>query len=60
MSVSRAETVKKMMETEVRGLSLQLSASGVGYRENIVGTGKDDAGDAIDRRVEFRIIECAR
>ena len=60
LSVSRAETVKKMMETEVRGLSLQLSASGVGYRENIVGTGKDDAGDAIDRRVEFRIIECAR
>ena len=60
LSLSRAETVKKMMEAEVRGLSAQLSATGVGFRENIVGTGKDDASDAIDRRVEFKVIECVR
>ena len=36
----------------------ELAARGVGFRENIVGTGRDDASDALDRRVEFTVIGC--
>lgn len=60
LSVQRAETVKRLLETEVRALASRLRASGVGYRENIVGTGSDDERDAIDRRVAFKVAECAR
>jgi len=31
---------------------------GKGFRENIVGLGTDDARDAIDRRVEFIVVDC--
>jgi len=58
LSVSRAETVMKMLQGEGPGLASQLKASGVGYRENIVGSGADNASDAIDRRVEFKVITC--
>ena len=30
-----------------------------GFRDNIVGTGRDDASDAIDRRVEFSVVPCS-
>jgi hypothetical protein len=33
-------------------------ANAMGSRENIVGTGRDDVTDAIDRRVEFRALPC--
>jgi outer membrane protein OmpA-like peptidoglycan-associated protein len=59
LSQQRAETVKRMLETESRPLGRNLRASGVGYRENVVGTGADDASDAVDRRVEFRIVPCS-
>ena len=60
LSLQRAETVKRLLETEVRTLNTRLRASGVGYRENIIGTGTDDERDAIDRRVEFKVVECQR
>jgi outer membrane protein OmpA-like peptidoglycan-associated protein len=62
LSVARAETVKRLLETEVRGLADRgrLTTSGVGFAENIIGTGTDDDRDAIDRRVEFKVIACAR
>jgi outer membrane protein OmpA-like peptidoglycan-associated protein len=56
--LQRAETVKRLLEAEVRSLSSKLRASGVGYRENIIGTGTDDERDAIDRRVVFKIVDC--
>ena len=59
LSLQRAETVKRLLEAEVRALSSKLRASGVGYRENIIGTGTDDEGDAIDRRVVFKVVDCA-
>src|SRR5205823_3919697 len=40
------------------GLASRTKASGMGFRENLVGTGTDDARDALDRRVEFKIAEC--
>ena len=36
----------------------RMIATGRGYRDNLVGTGKDDASDALDRRVEFKVVGC--
>ena len=60
LSLARAETVKRLMVGEVAAVNAQLQVAGVGYRENIVGTGTDDASDAGDRRVEFKTVECKR
>jgi outer membrane protein OmpA-like peptidoglycan-associated protein len=57
LSLQRAEAVKRLLESAAR-LPGQLSAVGMGYRENIVGTGTDDASDAVDRRVEFKVVDC--
>jgi outer membrane protein OmpA-like peptidoglycan-associated protein len=35
-----------------------LIANGVGSRQTMVGNGRDDASDALDRRVEFKVIGC--
>ena len=40
------------------GGEVRTRASGVGWRENLIGTGTDDVTDALDRRVEFRIVSC--
>jgi outer membrane protein OmpA-like peptidoglycan-associated protein len=58
LSLSRAETIKGLMTKEVPTLTSKLSTAGVGYRENIIGTGSDDASDAVDRRVEFKVVDC--
>ncbi len=58
ISLARAETVRRLLTAEASGLSRRLRASGVGFRENIVGTGVDNASDALDRRVEFKTEEC--
>ena len=48
------------MSSEVPPVANQLQAAGVGYRENIIGTGADDASDAVDRRVEFKVVDCKK
>lgn len=58
LSKARAETVRRLLTAEAPGLAQRLRANGVGSREPIVGTGADDATDAIDRRVEFKTEEC--
>ena len=58
LSKRRAETIQKMLERDNRTLSAKLSASGVGSKEALVGIGSDDQRDAIDRRVEFRVVDC--
>jgi hypothetical protein len=30
----------------------------MGSRQTMVGSGRDDASDALDRRVEFKVIGC--
>lgn|GEM_PF-3307403 len=32
--------------------------NGVGSARTLIATGKDDASDALDRRVEFAVIDC--
>ena len=58
LSRQRAEAVQRMLERDNRALSAKLSAAGVGSREALVGLGTDDVRDALDRRVEFRVVDC--
>jgi len=58
LSRNRAETVQRMLEQTNRRLGTRLSASGVGSKEALVGLGTDDQRDALDRRVEFRVVDC--
>ena len=61
LSLQRAEYVKRRLQEASTGskASQRFVAKGVGSRELIVGTGKDDSSDALDRRVEFKTIPCA-
>ena len=58
LSVLRAENVKNRLERESLKLKGRVIASGVGSREKLVGTGTDDVRDALDRRVEFKVVPC--
>jgi outer membrane protein OmpA-like peptidoglycan-associated protein len=58
LSLDRATTVRRLLERETPGLERLSRASGVGFRQNLVGTGTDDASDAIDRRVVFEVVAC--
>ena len=58
LSGLRADYIKDRLEDEQRSLRGRLIATGKGSREMIVGTGRDDASDALDRRVEFKTAQC--
>ena len=58
LSQARATVIKQKLDAEAADLSTRTRASGMGWRENIIGTGSDDVSDALDRRVEFKIVSC--
>ena len=58
LSQQRAAYIKERLGTEAPALAPRIRATGMGFRENIVGTGTDDARDALDRRVEFKVTGC--
>jgi outer membrane protein OmpA-like peptidoglycan-associated protein len=58
LSALRADYIKDRLEDEDRSLRGRVVATGKGSREMIVGTGKDDSSDALDRRVEFKTAKC--
>ncbi len=58
LSQQRAERVGELLQSTSAGLANRNRASGMGYRENLVGTGTDDVRDAVDRRVEFKVVDC--
>jgi len=58
LSQARANAIKQKLEADAAELGPRTRASGVGWRENIIGTGTDDVTDALDRRVEFKIVPC--
>lgn len=60
LSVARARAVKARLVREAAALEPRLTVKGVGARNNIVGTGVDDASDSVDRRVEFGVEPCPR
>jgi outer membrane protein OmpA-like peptidoglycan-associated protein len=60
LSLLRAEYVQSRLENLQPALKKRTVAAGVGSRENLIGTGRDDATDLLDRRVELRpIADCA-
>jgi outer membrane protein OmpA-like peptidoglycan-associated protein len=59
LSQRRAALVKQTLERLNKSLEAKLSSDGVGANEIIVGLGTDDMRDALDRRVEFRTVDCS-
>ena len=58
LSLLRAEGMKAQVERAAPVLARRLIANGVGSRETMVGNGRDDTSDALDRRVEFKVVGC--
>ena len=59
LSGLRAEYVRNRLVDEAPGLAKRAIAVGYGSRNTQVGTGKDDASDALDRRVELKLLSCS-
>jgi outer membrane protein OmpA-like peptidoglycan-associated protein len=60
LSLLRAEYIHSQLEDDEPSLKKRTVAVGAGSRENLIGTGRDDATDVLDRRVELKPIEpCA-
>jgi hypothetical protein len=57
LSLLRAEYIQSQLESDDPSLKKRTVAAGAGSRENLVGTGRDDATDILDRRVELKPIE---
>lgn len=58
LSMQRAAYIRQRLTAEAAPLGARAKPSGMGFRENIVGSGTDNAVDALDRRVEFKIVPC--
>jgi flagellar motor protein MotB len=59
LSLKRAQYVRQRLIVEAPELAGRTRAEGMGFRQNIVGSGTDDSFDVLDRRVEFKIVPCA-
>ena len=59
LSALRADYLKDRLEGDEKSLRGRLISTGKGSREMIVGTGRDDASDALDRRVELKVVKCS-
>jgi len=58
LSLQRAVSIQRRLETLAPETASRLVSSGMGFRENLVGSGSDDLRDALDRRVEFKVRNC--
>lgn len=58
LSLSRAKFVRDTLLTHDRQLASRVEVAGVGWQENIIGSGTDDTRDSLDRRVEFKVRTC--
>jgi len=59
LSLKRAAYVRQRLAVEKPELAQRTRAEGMGFRQNIVGSGTDNSFDVLDRRVEFKIVPCA-
>jgi tetratricopeptide (TPR) repeat protein len=59
LSLQRANFIRERLAAEAQSLAAKTKTSGMGFRQNIVGSGTDNAVDALDRRVEFKIVPCS-
>jgi outer membrane protein OmpA-like peptidoglycan-associated protein len=58
LSKDRAIAIQRRIEAQAAETAGRLVSVGVGFRENLVGSGTDDLRDALDRRVEFKVRNC--
>ncbi|NJO14585.1 MAG: OmpA family protein [Thioploca sp.] len=58
LSKRRAEKIQSLMQSTFAGIIHRSKTIGKGPDETIVGTIPDSAENAIDRRVEFRVVAC--
>ena len=59
LSLQRSLQIRQQLVDRRKLLAKQITATGVGSSKAIVGSGTDDARDAVDRRVEFSVQDCA-
>lgn len=59
LSDARARMIEERLVGQRPVLRSRLVAEGVGARDPLVGSGKDDASDLLDRRVDFKPRACA-
>ena len=60
LSQQRAESIVALIAQTSRDARTRFKPAGRGFQETIVGTGANDATDAIDRRVEFKVRACTQ
>lgn len=58
LSLQRAEVIGKEIVRAARALDKKVIPNGVGSKQTLIGNGRDDHTDALDRRVEFRVVGC--
>lgn len=58
LSALRAEQVRTRLVADAPPLDKRFIAAGYGSRETKIGTARGDASDALDRRVELRLLAC--
>jgi outer membrane protein OmpA-like peptidoglycan-associated protein len=58
LSLQRGALIQRRLDSMAPELVGRLQPVGMGFRENLVGTGSDDMRDALDRRVEFKVRPC--
>ena len=59
LSLSRAKTVQRILAVTYPGITKKSNVEGKGSPENPAGSVADSAGDIVDRRVDFAIVDCA-
>jgi outer membrane protein OmpA-like peptidoglycan-associated protein len=59
LSSLRASFVRERLERNSAKLRGRVASEGMGSRENLIGLATDDFRDALDRRVEFKVVDCA-
>jgi outer membrane protein OmpA-like peptidoglycan-associated protein len=60
LSLIRAQYIKQRLDTASPTLAKRTSATGKGSSETKIGIGTDDVRDQLDRRVEFKVLDCPR
>lgn len=58
LSLLRADSVRKSLGAVVPALGKRMDSKGYGSKQTLVGNGRDDLSDALDRRVELKVRDC--
>ena len=58
LSLLRADSVMKSIQAVSPTMNKRMASKGYGSKQTLVGTGRDDLSDALDRRVELLVKDC--